>query len=388
MPGSADPAGATWAVRFLDGTGTVARDGTARIDGDALALSLADGTRLDFAIAGVAIATEPADGARGILVPLPGSAARIGFAAPELAAALRARLAHRRGRRAAAAQEAWRLLAFVLPGLAAIALVVMVAIPVLSDRIAAVFPVQSERRFGAVLATQLALSLATRPGTADVCRGTPGRAALDALLARLAAAAGPLPHPLALRVVASEQINAFALPGGQVLLLSGLIDFAASPDEIAGVLAHEIAHVARRDPLRATIRSAALAALAGTVAGDPYLIATLAAFVVRSLGLAHPQAAEAMADAQALDILAAAGVSAQGLADFFARMETRAGPAPDGPLAHLSTHPPGAHRTALARAAAQGRPAMPPALDDTAWGALRAACGLRAAQRDASSKPP
>src|SRR5438067_7122963 len=62
--------------------------------------------------------------------------------------------------------------------------------------------------------------------------------------------------------------NAFALPGGRVYVLSGLLAQAQSPDELAGVLAHEFGHVVRRDALRRLIRDGGTSFLVGLMFGD------------------------------------------------------------------------------------------------------------------------
>ena len=178
-----------------------------------------------------------------------------------------------------------------------------------------------------------------------------------------------MPHPPVLRVVGASAANAYALPGGQVLLFSGMIDFAASPDELAGVLAHEIAHVAHRDPVRAVIRSAALGALAGTLDGDRGLAAGLSTFGAHLLGLSYSRAAEALADARAAEILARAGLAADGLAHLFARLAARAGADAAAVPAYLSTHPP-----MSARARLTASPASSPALATADWQALRRDC--------------
>lgn len=69
------------------------------------------------------------------------------------------------------------------------------------------------------------------------------RSMLDRLLA---AAPGAPPLEYSVAVVESEEVNAFAGPGGHIFLTSGLLDFARSDDEVAGVVAHELAHALRR----------------------------------------------------------------------------------------------------------------------------------------------
>lgn len=66
------------------------------------------------------------------------------------------------------------------------------------------------------------------------------------------------PHSYSISVVESDEQNAFALPGGRIYIMSGLVRSAENDDEIAGVIAHEIIHVERRHGLRQMIRVAGL----------------------------------------------------------------------------------------------------------------------------------
>src|SRR4029079_13601116 len=59
-----------------------------------------------------------------------------------------------------------------------------------------------------------------------------------------------------------------ALPGGHIYVFQGLVDKSENPDELAGVIAHEIGHVARRDGTRAILQSAGLSFLFGMLLGD------------------------------------------------------------------------------------------------------------------------
>ena len=66
-----------------------------------------------------------------------------------------------------------------------------------------------------------------------------------------------------------KQVNAFAVPGGDIVVYRGLLEATRSPEELAGVLAHEVQHVALRHSLKGMIRSAGLAMLWALIAGDP-----------------------------------------------------------------------------------------------------------------------
>src|SRR5256886_15163623 len=94
-----------------------------------------------------------------------------------------------------------------------------------------------------------------------------GRAALDGLAGGLEAAAA-LAMPLKVAVLHKPEANAIALPGGHIYVFEGLISKAQSPGEVAGVIAHEIGHVAHRDGTRSVLQAAGLSFLFGMVLGD------------------------------------------------------------------------------------------------------------------------
>ena len=95
----------------------------------------------------------------------------------------------------------------------------------------------------------------------------PGRAALDKMVHRLEAAA-TLPMPLQIAVVRRDEANAIALPGAQLYVFRGLIAKADNADEVAGVIAHEIGHVAHRDGTRSVLQAGGLSLLFGMLLGD------------------------------------------------------------------------------------------------------------------------
>ena len=78
----------------------------------------------------------------------------------------------------------------------------------------------------------------------------------------------PLPIPLDAVVVRQPENNAITLPGGYIYVFRGLLDKAETPDELAGVIAHEVGHVANRDGTRAVMQAAGLSLLFGMLLGD------------------------------------------------------------------------------------------------------------------------
>lgn len=141
-------------------------------------------------------------------------------------------------------------------------------------------------------------------------------------------------------VAEDAAINAFAMPGGIIVVHTGLIEATRRPEELAGVLAHEVQHVELRHGLKAMVKELGLrglwAALTGDVGGA---LAGEAAMKLTSLRFSR--AAELQADARGFDALVAHGIDPQGMVDFFGTMENAAGAAPP---AWLSTHPTSAAR--------------------------------------------
>jgi len=256
----------------------------------------------------------------------------------------------------------WRLAALVVAAPASIAAFVLIlwfGLPLVARPLAALVPQTAEARLGQKIAASL-----VQPHQA--CDAPAGRAALDRLTARLSAAAAPA--GLTVVVVKAPTVNAFAAPGGHVVIFAGLIGKAQGPDEVAGVLAHEIGHVVHRHGLQALIRYFALSTVSTVVFGGDFGIATGAGQTL--LHLAHSREAEAEADSTAVAILQHAGLRADGLATFFSRIERKNG-GRNPILRYASTHPPTSERHALvAQAGGAGENAM----SDAEWAALKSIC--------------
>lgn len=148
-------------------------------------------------------------------------------------------------------------------------------------------------------------------------------------------------------VAERPEVNAFAAPGGVIVVFSGLIEAAASPDEVAGVLAHEVAHAELRHSLRAMVKNLGWRALLSFALGD-YSGGIVDNAVAGLTELKFSRDAEREADMDGLKRLVAAGVDPNGMLNFFAKLAPTDGKAPP---ALLSTHPAGAERLAELRAA-------------------------------------
>lgn len=273
-----------------------------------------------------------------------------------------------------------RLLGWGAAGVAALVVMLVLVIPWLAERAAQAMPPDLERRIGEQAVADLARILGMEgesSGGSVTCSGAGGRAALAGLGRRLAAGAD-LDTEIAITVLDLDMINAFALPGGQIVVMRGLIDFVREPNELAGVLAHEIGHVARHHPMSVFLKHAGTAALIGFMVGDVTGGGVMAGMATMLIHNAYTRDAEADADAIGTDLMNRAGYGGAGLAEFLLRVEEKeAGDALKEGLAFLSTHPISEER---ARAIRRQSRATGSALSPVQWQAVKRMCGAEQAR--------
>lgn len=163
------------------------------------------------------------------------------------------------------------------------------------------------------------------------------------------------------KVIQDEDVNAFSLPGGFIYVNTGLLDLVESDDELAGVIAHEIAHSAHHhvthlmNKQSKVDRYVALAALAG-ILGDMKsrdlnnLLMGVQMYRVGKMS-SYTQEAEADADRTAVSYMARSSYNPQGLVSFMKKLQAQHTNNPGLPLGIFQTHP-AAHKrvSAIARA--------------------------------------
>ncbi|NDY41747.1 M48 family metallopeptidase [Dissulfurirhabdus thermomarina] len=172
------------------------------------------------------------------------------------------------------------------------------------------------------------------------------QARLDALVAAL-----PPGDPLRRRrfrvtILPSPEVNAFALPGGDIVVLTGLLEEVRSENELAMVLAHELGHFAHRDHLRALGRGLVASVAAALLFGTDSSVSDLVSRLSLPFHVTYSQAQETEADEFALDLLTARYGHAGGATDFFRLLERKTS---NPRFAYfLATHPaPGTRRRHL-----------------------------------------
>lgn len=353
--------------RYFDGRSAAAAEVIVKFGDASLILMRFDETPLaHWSLSGLRDLGE--GGAALSLTPDEASEERLLLSDPDMVAAIRA-VCPRLGARRPVERPRWRrALLWGAAALASIWLIVFHLAPALADRLATLIPPEAEQAMGEEMTGQFARVIAG--GEPRFCEGGPGGAALARLTARLERGAGA--HlPLRVRVLDAPMINAFALPGGRIVLFRGLLRAAESPEAVAGVLAHEIGHVVARDPTRLALRAAGSAGLVGLLLGDFTGATATVALTEALLRSGYQREAESAADDFATALLAEEGLPAAPLAGFFAKL----GKSEGGVFQHLASHPDPAARAARVGAADKvGAAPFTPALSDQDWVALRNIC--------------
>jgi Zn-dependent protease with chaperone function len=164
--------------------------------------------------------------------------------------------------RVAGAGATFRVVAWSAAAGVSLILSALYLVPALADRAAALVPLRLEQRLGQTVDAQV-----KRIFGSNTCSDPAGVEAL-AVLVRKLSAAGKLSGEPDVTVLFTPVPNAIALPGGRIYLFHGLLRRASSVDEVAGVIGHEMGHVAHRDGLRSLLRAGGTSFLIGLLFGD------------------------------------------------------------------------------------------------------------------------
>lgn len=162
--------------------------------------------------------------------------------------------------------------------------------------------------------------------------------AVESILTALTSSIDPIPYQFQVTVVDSPVVNAMAAPGGYVVVFRGLLQDTASPEELAGVLAHEIQHVLLRHTMHLIVRHVSMAFVIAALSGDASGMVAYALQAAQTLQtLSYSRDAEDQADEQGFHLLQQAKIDPKGMITFFTKLgEER--PANEV-FRYLSTHP-------------------------------------------------
>ncbi|MCH2165858.1 MAG: M48 family metallopeptidase [Marinovum sp.] len=258
--------------------------------------------------------------------------------------------------------------------LGAVALMLFVILPAMANTLARIIPLEREVAFGKSITGQMERFLGgTEIGDLH-CNAPEGVAALQAMTATLTDGED-IGYDLNVLVFDHSMTNAFAAPGGQVVLLRGLLEDAPGPDAVAGVLAHEIAHVVYRDPTRVALRTVGSAGLLSLLIGDVTGGAVMVLLAEQVLNSSYSRDAETQADTYAIDALTRVGVSTDGFAQFFDLIKELQGDISIPEI--LASHPDTDGRSARSAENAATQSNTRQIITDAQWVALQSICDGR-----------
>ena len=145
---------------------------------------------------------------------------------------------------------------------------------------------------------------------------------IQKIVDRLAEAEPEQPYTLTVHVVKNDAVNALAAPGGQIVVFTGLLEKVKQPEELAGVLAHELQHVFHRHGLRNMVHSVKWQIVSAVLLGDAGAVQkAVLGRAPQFLSLSYGRSLEEEADLDGAKLLVRAQISPQGISDFFRLLE-------------------------------------------------------------------
>ncbi|RZA25672.1 MAG: M48 family metallopeptidase [Proteobacteria bacterium] len=244
--------------------------------------------------------------------------------------------------------------------LAVLLSLIYISIDPLSRAIAARIPASAEAKLGSTMIASF---------ESKQCKNNGAQMAIEKLAGRVMTKeeAGSV----RILIVQDESVNAFALPGKIVIVNYGLIKKALHPDEVAGVLAHELEHLSQRHVMNTLTRSLLLSAIWTLVLGDVsgfLIVDPDTAFRLVNIKFGRDQ--ELQADAGGLGRMLRGNVDPMALAHFFTSLEKSN---PSKIPEFLSSHPKSTSRADKAKKASF-KGSWRPVLDAQEWKVLREGC--------------
>ncbi|HEU5408956.1 MAG TPA: M48 family metallopeptidase [Nitrospira sp.] len=206
----------------------------------------------------------------------------------------------------------------------------------------------------------------------EVMKEGPAVTAVTEMTHRLTDPIPENPYTFEITVVKSDVVNAFALPGGYIVVFTGLMKKAESPEEVAGVLAHELNHVLQRHGLERIVKQLGFVAVVSIMLGNQQgLGGVMKQLGVELMTLKFGRAQETEADLTGLQLLHRAKIDPSGMITFFQRLAEK----DEGRVEWFSTHPMSSARADRLKAELADMPKQTPESFTFDWTKVRASLG-------------
>ncbi len=226
------------------------------------------------------------------------------------------------------------LVVAALLGLGLFAVLIWKGVPLLFSGVVRLVPVSFEQRLGRAVADSFSRGV-------GYCDDPQLKEDVDAIVQRLSKALPEHPYVFSVQIVRSPEVNALAAPGGYIVIFSGLLERLDSPEQLAGILAHEMQHVIQRHSTKSIVRSLGIQIFLGLVIGDPGGLTGIAG----NLGILHfMRGDEQSADEAAIENLMAARLDPEEMVNAFRKLQGKTdgqnNPGVESAFKYFSTHPP------------------------------------------------
>lgn len=269
---------------------------------------------------------------------------------------------------------AHRSLRFRLTIYAAVGVVIVGAaiyflgIPAMAAAVAPHLPVSWEEQLGRGVVNQLA------PPSLQ-CLDPERETIINRIAARLLSTRAGQPYTFHIVVVNVPDVNAFAVPGGTIVVFHGLIEKTNTAEEFAGVLAHEMQHVLLRHTTQQLLQQVSTGLLIAAMTGDATGASAFGLKSAEAIGmLRYSRQHEAEADLEGMKMLIAAGIDPHGMLTFFETLKHEGPEIPDT-LKYLVNHPQTESRLQMLTTYAHAHPAqVTPLVPDYDWRRMRDIC--------------
>jgi predicted Zn-dependent protease len=261
--------------------------------------------------------------------------------------------------------------------LAGVAAFVWFGIPYAADPISRLIPEQALQELGKGVEKQIIAKVAKKNDPqAVICNESGAEKTLSRLIAEFSSVSGSDGNEdseaiiNSFIVVDSKYQNAFALPGGRMVIFSGLLELAEDPNAVVAVLAHEFSHVKERHPARLMVSNIGIAALFSVALGDVSGGTVFAAIGQMALGASYSREMETVADAQALQIMNELQYDMRPIIPLLTELGKKQGSGIFSEL--MNTHPGIEDRIAVIKQ--QPEQNFKPSMTKAEWAALKTIC--------------
>ena len=162
---------------------------------------------------------------------------------------------------------------------------------------------------------------------------------IQGIVDTLSASLSRRPYNFQIIIMDVPEVNAFAAPGGNMVIFRGLLEKIQTTEELAGVLSHEMQHILHRHSTRMLLEHVSLGLLLGVIMGDANSAMKIGKEGAGLLGALHyGRQFEEQADTEGMRLILTAGINPRGMISFFEKIQKEDGKTTAIP-AYFSTHP-------------------------------------------------